>query len=85
MMEWVKEIGGGLSAVVIVIQFTVIGVLFRQLLKSQQEKFDAVVELGKESREREALGNQTLHEVKTAVNLNTEVMRQFMQERRDRK
>lgn len=85
MMEWVKEIGGGLPAVIIVIQFTVIGVLFRQLLKSQQEKFDAVVELGKESREREALGNQTLHEVKTAVNLNTEVMRQFMQERRDRK
>ena len=77
-VKWaVTELGGGLSATLIVVEFVIIVYLFKRLNESYDKQFEIMQEFGKEQRELQALTNQAIHTSSTALLSNNEILRQF--------
>ncbi|MDF3606575.1 hypothetical protein PE067_10725 [Paracoccus sp. DMF-8] len=74
----IREIGGGLAAVVIVAMGIVIAVLFRRLVSVQEKRIEEVREMGRETR---ALLEQT----NLAMGTLAEPLREAVREMRARK
>ena len=78
-VKWaVAELGGGLSATLIVVEFVIIVYLFKRLNESYDKQIEIMQGFGKEQRELQGLTNQAIHTSSTALLSNNEILRQFV-------
>lgn len=73
-----QELGGTLSALVILVEFMVIWVLYKRNNQLQDQIVEMMIEFSKEQRESQALSNKAIHTVTSALETQSELSRRVL-------